>query len=117
MTKWRLPGPITGTFCATTGERIRSRYRSGSISGRVSRTRRRSQARSRLSAIVNRVEKTRAPGFDIRIGGVWRSFRDTLPAAYDAASILRKKNLSAVVTITGATTGAVDTMLEDGRTA
>ena len=56
-------------------------------------------------------------GFDIRIDGVWRSFRDQQAAAYDAALIRKKKNPSAVVTITSTASGAVITMLEDGRTA
>ena len=56
-------------------------------------------------------------GFDIRIGGVWRSFRDQQPAAYAAPLVLKKKNLSAAVTITNTATGMVITMLEDGRTA
>jgi hypothetical protein len=29
-------------------------------------------------------------GFDLRIDGIWRSFRDQQPAAYDAASRLKK---------------------------
>jgi hypothetical protein len=56
------------------------------------------------------------PGFDIRIDGVWRTFRDQQPTAYEAASLLKKKHLSAVVTITNTATGAVATMLDDGRT-
>ena len=58
------------------------------------------------------MEKPAAPGFDIRIGGVWRTFRDQQPAAYDAALVLKKKNQSAVVTITSTATGAVIVMLE-----
>ena len=63
------------------------------------------------------MEKPAVTGFDIRIGGVWRTFRDQQPAAYDAASRLKKKYKSAAVTITDTATGAVITMLEDGRTA
>ena len=63
------------------------------------------------------MEKPAASGFDIRIGGVWRSFRDQQPEAYDAALLLKRKNKSAAVTITSTATGAVITMLEDGRTA
>ena len=32
------------------------------------------------------MEKPAAPGFEIRIDGVWRTFRDQQAAAYDAAS-------------------------------
>jgi hypothetical protein len=56
-------------------------------------------------------------GFDIHIGGVWRTFRDRQPAAYEAAAIIKKKSTSAPVTIINTATGAVVTMLEDGRTA
>jgi hypothetical protein len=66
---------------------------------------------------LGEMEKPAAPGFDIRIEGVKRTFRDQQPAAYDAALLLKRKNLSAVVTITNTATGAVITMLEDGRTA
>ena len=65
----------------------------------------------------DKMEKPAAPGFDIRIGGVWRSFRDQQAAAYEAALLLKRKNTTAVVTITSTATGAVVTMLEDGRTA
>ena len=56
-------------------------------------------------------------GFNIRVDGVWRTFRDQQAAAYDAALLRKRKNKSAVVTITDTATGAVVTMLEDGRTA
>ena len=55
--------------------------------------------------------------FDIRIDGVKRTSRDQQSAAYDAALLLKRANKSAVVTITSTATGAVVTMLEDGRTA
>ena len=58
-----------------------------------------------------------APGFDIRIGGVWRTFRDQQPAADGVALLLKQRNKSAAVTITNTATGMVITMLEDGRTA
>jgi len=38
-------------------------------------------------------------------------------AAYDAALLLKRKNTTATVMITSTATGAVVTMLEDGRTA
>ena len=66
---------------------------------------------------LGEMEKPAAPGFDIRIGGIWRTFRDQQPAAYGAALVLKKKNLSAAVTITNTATGMVITMLEDRRTA
>ena len=66
---------------------------------------------------VHQMEKPAVTGFDIRIGGVQRTFRDQQPAAYDAALVLKKKNMSAAVTITNIATGVVVTMLEDGRTA
>ena len=83
--------------------------------------------RARVSAIptvpaarigyLDEMENPAAPGFEIRVGGLWRTFRDQQAAAYDAALILKKKNLSAAVTITNTATGMVITMLEDGRTA
>ena len=64
-----------------------------------------------------RMETPAAPGFEIRIDGVWRAFRDQQAAAYDAARLLEQRNRSAAVTITSTATGAEVTMLEDGRTA
>ena len=55
-------------------------------------------------------------GFNIRVNGVWRTFRDKEAAAYDAAHLLKKRWLEAVVTIQKPD-GAVVTMLADGRTA
>ena len=63
------------------------------------------------------MERPVMSGFAIRIDGVWRTFRDQRPAAYEAALLLKQRNRSAVVTITSAATGVVVTMLEDGRTA
>ena len=66
---------------------------------------------------LRRMEKSALPGFEIRIGGVWRSFRDQQAAAYEAALLLKKKNQSALVTITNTASCAVITMQEDGRVA
>ena len=63
------------------------------------------------------METPAAPGFEIRIDGVRRTFRDQQAAAYDAALLLKRKNRSVVVTITSTATGVVVTMLEDGRRA
>jgi len=63
------------------------------------------------------MEKPLISGFNIFINGGQRTFRDTQPAAYEAALLLKRKNLAAAVTITNTATGAVVTMLEDGRTA
>jgi len=65
---------------------------------------------------AGRMENPPISGFDIRINGIWRTFRDQQPAAYEAALMLRKKNSAAGVTITNTTTGVMVTMLEDGRT-
>jgi hypothetical protein len=63
------------------------------------------------------MEKPAVSGFDIHIGGVWRTFRDQKPAAYEAALLLKHKTKADTVTITSTATGAVITMLADGRTA
>lgn len=62
------------------------------------------------------MEKHLIFGFNIFLNGVQRTFRDTQPAAYEAALLLKKKYLAAAVTITNTATGAVVTMQEDGRT-
>jgi hypothetical protein len=56
-------------------------------------------------------------GFNICINRLHHTFRDQQPAAYEAALLLKKKNLAAAVTITNTATGTVVTMQEDGRTA
>jgi hypothetical protein len=63
------------------------------------------------------MEKSGVTGFDIRIGGVWRTFRDQQPAAYEASLLLKQRNKSAAGTIADTATGTVVTMVEDGRTA
>jgi hypothetical protein len=45
------------------------------------------------------MEKPAVAGYDIRIDGVQRTFRDQQAVAYDAALILKKRNKSAAVTI------------------
>ena len=56
-------------------------------------------------------------GFDILVNGIPRTFRDTEPAAYEAALLLKKRWPAEIVTIKNTVTGVAVMMCEDGRTA
>ena len=56
-------------------------------------------------------------GYDILHNGVWRSFRDTREAAFDAARFGKSRTRADIIEIVDRSTGAKMLMLEDGRAA
>ena len=56
-------------------------------------------------------------GFEIRVNGTPRTFRDRKDMAYDAARLLKTKNPRAIIEIVDCSTGLKSVMLEDGRLA
>jgi len=55
-------------------------------------------------------------GFDILHNGVWRSFRDTKEAAFEAARFGKSRARDELVELVDRSTGVKLIMLEDGRT-
>ena len=55
-------------------------------------------------------------GYDILHNGVWRSFRDTKEAAFDAARFGKSRARDEIIEIVDRATGAKSIMLHDGRT-
>ena len=54
-------------------------------------------------------------GFEIRVNGIPRTFRDRRDMASDAARLLKSKNAKELVEILDRSTGRKAVMLEDGR--
>lgn len=55
-------------------------------------------------------------GFDILHNGAPRTFRDTRPAAYEAARFAKGRHRGDIIEIVDRATGTKLIMLEDGRT-
>jgi hypothetical protein len=56
-------------------------------------------------------------GFELRVNGIPRTFRDRRDIAYDAARVLKSKNPRAIIEVVDCSTGLRNIMLEDGRLA
>jgi hypothetical protein len=56
-------------------------------------------------------------GFEIRVNGIPRTFRDRKDMAYDAARVLKSKNPKAIIEVVDCSTSLRSIMLEDGRLA
>ena len=56
-------------------------------------------------------------GFEIRVNGAQRTFRDRSEVAFEAALFLKTRHRNDVVEVLDCATGIKVLMLEDGRTA
>jgi hypothetical protein len=54
-------------------------------------------------------------GYDILHNGVWRTFRDTRDAAFEAARFAKSRARDELIEVVNRSTGAKSIMLEDGR--